>query len=320
MRKQTSLIFLLVALLVAALPLMAQGTQQGGESTEPAHLVLTVDSGGDARINRVDWDVNAFALVFPGTGVRSSDYIDLSGRTTIKVLCTNLALLDQRGSEVPACDPYSSKSAFFYYDDPRWSTEGVATVVTYPADLAAIPAEVRNPAGYNFNELTSGELDAVRADVSTITSLGVPAEAQAFALSSLYRGQGMIFQALAELVAIPGLECIERRPSVTPPSSDTRTMVQSPVLYIRIGELYELLGQPEDALRNYRCAGELAQVIGDPATIALAFARWANIEPDGAQAIQYYQRAIDNYAQLKAADSASAMLEICGSRNCTMPQ
>jgi tetratricopeptide (TPR) repeat protein len=316
MRKQTILVLVSVALLVAALPVMAQ---ESSDSTEPAHLVLTVDNGADARINRMDWDVNAFAFVFPGTAARGSDYIDLSGRTTVQILCADLALIEQRGSEVPPCDPYPTDVRFFYYNDPSWFTEGANTVVTYPDDLAAVPAEVANPGAYNLNELVGSELEAVRTDAETITGLGLPAEAQAFALASLYRGKEMYFQALAELSAIAGLECSARRPSVTPPEGDTRTLVQSPVLYIRIGELYELLAQREDALRNFRCAGELAQTIGDPATTALAFARWANLEPDAEDAIQYYQIAIDNYAQLQAMDSANAMLEICGSRNCAMP-
>jgi hypothetical protein len=318
MRKLAILTSVLVlAALVAQSSVIAQDS--GGDSMEPAHLVLTVASGGEARINRMDWDVNAFAPIFPGTGVRGSDYIDLSGRTTLQILCADLSLIDQRGSEVPSCDPYPAQSRFLYLDDPAWTVESAPTIVTFPADLASVPAEIVNPNGYNFNELVGGELDAVRADVAAITELGLPAEAQAFALASLYRGNDMLFQSLAESNAISGLECIERRPSVTPPSDDTRTLVQSPVLYIRIGELYQLLGQQEDALRNYRCAGELAQTIGDPANVALAFARWANIEPDGAQAIQYYQRAIDNYARLGAVDNANAMLEICGLRNCTMP-
>lgn len=322
MRKLVSLLVVMVLSLAAFSGVVAQDSQDAvpvAGSAEPAHLIVTVASGGEARVNRMDWDVNAFAPVYPGTGVRASDYIDISGRTTLQILCADLSLLEQRGSEVPRCDPYPADPAFFYASDPAWTMpDGVRTVVTYPANLATIPAEVVNPGGYNLNELVGGQLDVVIAQRDAIQSLGMSANAQAYALGSLYRGEGMIFQALAELVAMEGLECIARRPSVTPPSGDTYTLVQSPVVYLRIGELYELLGQREDALRNYRCAADLAQTVGDTAGTALAFARWGNLEPDPAAAIQYYQESINNYAALGAAD-AEIMLEICGSRNCAMP-
>jgi tetratricopeptide (TPR) repeat protein len=289
---------------------------------EPAHLVVVVEGGGDARINRVDWDVNAFAPVFPGTAVRGSDYIDLSGRTTLQIVCADLTLLDQRGSEVPRCNPYPEQAVFFYVDDPAWSMSGGATttVVTLPADLAAIPPEVVNPSAYNLNELTGGELDAALGSVSAILALNLPAEAQAFALSQFYRGQGVYFEALGALTALPDLGCSARRPAVEPPQGDARPLAQSPVTYLRIGELYEILGQQEDALRNYQCAVTLAEALGDTADAALGYARWGNIEPDPAQAVAHYQTSINLYTLLGAQDNANAMLEICGSRSCAPGQ
>lgn len=318
MRKSIGYLVLVIIMLAAFAGVAAQGDVSVAGSTEPAHLVLTVTSGGEARVNRMDWSVSEFAPVLPGTDARASDYIDISGRATLQILCADLSLIEQLGSEVPRCDPYPADPAFFYTDDPSWTLPGVSSMVTFPASMATVPAEVTNPGNFNLNELVGSELDAVVAQRDTIQGLGLAADAQAFALASLYRSKGMIFQALAELVTLDGLECVARRPSVTPPSGDAYTLVQSPVLYLRIGELYEMLGQQDDALRNYRCAADLSQTIGDTADAALAFARWANIEPDAAAAIQYYQNAIDNYAALGAAD-ADIMLEICGSRNCTRP-
>jgi tetratricopeptide (TPR) repeat protein len=318
MRKKMFFISLIVIMALGVLPNAA--AQDTGTSPEPAHLVLSV-TGSGARINRMDWDLNAFAPVFPGASVRASDYIDLSGRTTVMVLCTDLTLLDQRGSEVPRCNTYPNLTAFYYVDDPAWSAPDKAiTVVTLPADLANIPAEVNKPNSYNQDELVGGELELVLSGVNTINGLDLSAEAKAFALSSFYRSQDVYFEALGALTALPDLGCTARRPTVSPPEGEDRPLVQSPVTYLRVGELYEMLGQIDDALRNYSCAADLAQAVSDPADTALAYARWANVTNDPVEAIQFYQIAIDNYAGLGAAEQANTLLEICGSRNCTLNQ
>ncbi|MBN1966896.1 MAG: hypothetical protein JW910_19745, partial [Anaerolineae bacterium] len=92
MRRIPSLGLLILAVITAlaagtgALPRV---TAQGGEPV-PTHLVLSVDNGSDARINRMDWDVNGWSPLLPATAVRPNDYIDLAGRTTVIVLCTDL--------------------------------------------------------------------------------------------------------------------------------------------------------------------------------------------------------------------------------------
>lgn len=310
----------LIAVVVLALPVGAQDSGPGGTS-EPAHLVLSVDNGGEAHINRMDWDINAWSPLLPATSVRSSDYIDLAGRTTVKILCTDLVLLDQLGSQAPACNAYPTVTAFFFTDDPTWTQRGgIGTVTTLPADMAIIPEEVDNPGAYNLRELSGGELDTLLAQVSAVLALDVSPEARAYALSSLYRGQGALFEALGTLTALPDLGCTRRRPAVDVPTGESRPLTQSPALYIRIGELYEMLNQPPDAQRSYGCAVDLAQALGDTADLALAQARWANIADDPGQAIQFYQQSINNYWALGALTNASAVLEICGSRNCTAPQ
>ena len=57
--------------------------------------------------------------------------------------------------------------------------------------------------------------------------------------------------------------------------------------------------------------------LDDPADMALAYARQANVINDPVQVIQFYQTAIDNYAALGATTQANTLLDICGSRNCT---
>jgi hypothetical protein len=316
MRKKMVFILLIVAL--GGLPYAA--AQEASSSPIPAHLVVSV-TGSGARINRMDWDLNAFSPVFPGASARASDYIDLSGRTTVIVVCTDLTVIDQRGSEVPQCSTYPALTAFIYEDDPTWTVpSGALTVVTLPADLAPVPPEVTDPTAYTLKELAGSDLDALRTVVNTINGLDLTDEAKAFALSSYYRSQDATFAALGALTALPDLGCTSRRPTVTPPTGEDRPLAQSPVLYLRVGELYQMLGQNDDAMRNYGCAADLAQALSDPADLALASARQANVTSDPAQAIQFYQTAIDNYSALGAKTQASALLDICGSRNCTISQ
>lgn len=321
MRKLT-LIGLILLAAIAAMPagvgLRDAGAQ--GRDRTPVNLVLSVDNGVEAQLNRMDWDVNAWAPVVPGTGVRASDYIDLLGRTTLTILCSDLTPLEQRGSEVPRCDSYASNPVFFYADDPGWTgADGPAAVAVTDPDPASFPPEIRNPDEIDLRLLEGDDLTRVSERTQTISELGLPPEATAFALSSYYRGQGMLFDAIGALTALPNLGCTERRPAVEPPPADRRPLVQSPVLYLRLGELYEMIGQAGDAERSYLCAAELAEALDDPANAGLAYARQANIAEDTAQAIALYQRAIENYALLGAMDAAQLMLDTCGLRNCAMP-
>ncbi len=316
MRKQTFLALWIVIAVVVG-PRVIGVTAQG--TPEPASLVLTVDNGADARLNRMDWDVNAWSLLLPGTSIRGSDYIDLAGRTTVRVLCPDLTVLDQRGSEVPQCNPYPAVTAFFYVDDPAWTAHGQNTAITVlPADIASLPADL-DPGSYGAQELSGAGLDLVRNGIGTIQGLDLPDDAKAFALSSLYRSQGALLDAVGVLTALPDIGCTERRPSVDAPTGDARPMVQSPVLYLRLGELYELLGLTSNASLQYQCALDLSNALGDTADAALASARWANIATDPGQAIQFYQQSINAYAQLGAQQDMQAVLDVCGLRNCTPP-
>jgi hypothetical protein len=307
-------LFFMILIGLVVLGVGPYAAAQNATTPDAAHLVLSV-TGSGARINRMDWDLNAFAPVFPGASVRASDYIDLSGRTTVMVLCTDLTLIDQRGSEVPRCDQYPAITAFIYVDDPAWKADLPQTINTLPDE--SIPPEVTNPGTYQTSQLSGSALDATLSAVETINALAVDDAARAFALSSYYRTQGALFSALGALTALPDLGCTARRPSVTPPTGEDRPLVQSPVTYLRVGELYEMLGQPDDALRNYACAADLSNTLSDPADAALAYARQANVINDPVQAIQFYQTAINNYAGLGATTQANTLLDICGSRNCT---
>lgn len=321
MRKLTPSLCLLVLIMIALAalgPAAAQGNDPRGDVAEPTHLVLALAEDGQARINRMDWDVNAFAPVSVGLSVRSSDYLELAGRTTLLILCTDLTVLDQRGSEVPRCDTYARTTAFYYADDPAWSMDGqTPTIVSLPPDLARIPEGV-NPAAYPTQPLSGGALEALLAQAGTIAALPIAPEAQIFALASLYRGQGLIFEALSALLTLPDLQCSARRPTVDVRAA-ANPFAASPVTYLRLGELYDILNLPEDALRSYRCAADLAVALGDKATAALAFARQANREPDPVRATALYQEAINAFAELGGQSQATTMLEICGLRNCTMP-
>jgi hypothetical protein len=308
-------IFLALAAVLISVPGSAAGQDN---SLEPAHLVISVNNGSDALLNRMDWDVNAWAPLFPGTTVRTGDYIELSGRTTVIVMCTDLSLLEQRSSEVPRCDPYPGSTAFFYYDDPTWvPADNPDRIVVGSVDTSALPQDIGNPNDFNLVTLEGDALARVSDRTSTILSLDIPAEAQAFALASYYRSEDMLLDAISVLSAAD-IGCTEQRPRVE--SNGDRTIDQSPVVYLRLGEMYQMLGQRDAAERYYRCSADLATTLQDPANAALANARLANIAQDPGQATEFYQNAINNYMLLDAATDANAMLEICGSRNCTLPE
>jgi hypothetical protein len=319
MRKQ--LLIGLLILVVAALAVGAgapreAAAQKGGP--EPAALVLSVDNGPDALLNRMDWDVNAWSPLFPAAGLRASDYIDLQGRTTVLVLCTDLQLLDQRGSEVPRCNAYPADVAFYYADDPTWEgPDDPSTVVIQSTDPATFPPEA-DPGAYNLIPLDGDQLARVTARANAVLSLGLSQDAAAFALSSIYRTEEMYFDAITTLTALPDVGCSARRPSVDVPDPTVRTLGGSPVVYLRLGELYQTIGLNDDAGRYYKCAADVADQLGATADSALAYARLANIAADTGTAIQLYQLSINNYAALGAKDPANAMLELCGARNCTL--
>ncbi len=321
MRTRNILSLFVAALLLglAAYPhVAAQDFDPRGNPDEPVHLVLALTDEGEANINRMDWDVNAFAPVQPGTAARASDFIEVAGRTTLTILCADLTLIEQHGSEVPRCEPYAPDPAFFYVDDPTWSMTAnpVASITVYPPELANTPQDV-TPGAYALVTLSGDALDTVTAQAQTIMGLNISPAAKAFALAGLYRSQGMALEALSMLQALPDVQCSARRPSVDA-SSVSDPLAASPVTYLRMGELYDILGMPDDALRNYICAATRAEETGDPANLALAFARQANLTTDPVRAIELYQQAINAYAGLGAMDDANALLEICGLRNCTL--
>jgi hypothetical protein len=210
-------------------------------------------------------------------------------------------------------------TAFYYVDDPAWTARNQNSAITLlPGDIASLPADI-DPGSYGAQELSGSGLDLVRSGISTIQALDVPDDAKAFALASLYRSQGALLDAVGVLTNLPDIGCTERRPSVDAPTGEARPMVQSPVLYLRLGELYELLGLTPNASTQYGCALDLANALGDTADAALASARWANIATDPGQAIQFYQQSINSYAQLGAQGNVQAVLDVCGLRNCTPP-
>ncbi len=310
MRTRISLLILvLLAVVLTGAPVTAQ------KASDAVHLVLSVESDGGVNINRFNWDVQALSPVYPGTSVGTSDFLDLSGRSRVIVLCTDLQIVEQLNSEVPRCNPYPNVTAFFSADDPTWIPDSGPVMVFDPA---ALPEGIDASAA-ELETLSNAAQTETTTLTQTIQGLGLSEEAEAFAVASVYRTEGLYLDAIATLLDLPDIEC-QRPRGVTAPTGTDRPLVKSPVLYLRLGELYQMIGQDEDAGRYYECAAVLAEALQDPANLGLAFARWANISEDPGQAIQFYQNAINNFALLGAADYADAMLEVCGSRNCTMPQ
>ncbi|HEX3052511.1 MAG TPA: tetratricopeptide repeat protein [Aggregatilineaceae bacterium] len=309
MRTRISLLVLVAMLLTGA-----GVTATAQKSSDAVHLVLSVESDGGVNINRFNWDVQALAPVYPGTSVGASDFLELMGRSRVVVLCTDLQIVEQLNSEVPRCNPYPKVTAFFAADDPSWTPDSGPVMVFDPA---ALPEGIDASAA-ELETLSGNALDETNTLTQTIQGLGLSAEAEAFAVASVYRTEGLYLDAIATLLDVPNIEC-QRPRGVTAPTGTDRPLAKSPVLYLRLGELYQLIGQDEDAGRYYECAAVLAEALQDPANLGLAFARWANLSEDPGQAIQFYQNAINNFATLGAADFANDMLEVCGSRNCTMP-
>jgi tetratricopeptide (TPR) repeat protein len=309
---------MLILVIITVVAVGGSATAQGN-SPEPAYLVLSVDEGADAVVSRNGWDVAAWSPLMPGASLRLGEYVQLSGRTTIVVLCSDLTVLEQRSSEAPRCNRYPEFDAFVYLDDPTWIPDTTpAPVNVISTDPATFP-EVVSAQNLNLVPLSGDKAAEVEQRVSAILDLDVPDEAKVFALGSYYRAEGMLIDALGALTAMPSLECTAQRPTVELPAADERTLTQSPVLYLRLGELYQMIGQIEDAARNYDCAITLAEGLSDPADAGLAYARRATLSTDPAEALQFYQQAINYYVTLGAVDSANEVLEICGSRNCTLP-
>lgn len=314
---RTLISFALVLILaVTAVTLVPAGSMSAQDAErEAVHLVLAVNSSGAVSFNRIEWGVTAFAPLFPGTGVRANDFMDVSADTTITILCADLALVRQRGSGVPDCSTYLQDPVFRYVDDPEWLPADVGVVTV--TESSPQPDEIFATGEFQVAAAGDSLLAAVTEQVSAIAALDVPDDAKAFALATYYREQGMTFDAVNALLALPEVGCQREGQTVAPPRADERPLAKLPVTYLRLGELYQELGNDDIAARYYGCAATLAETLEDPANLALASARWANIV-DIATATPLYQVAIDSYAQLGARGYAETMAEFCG-RDCRLP-
>jgi hypothetical protein len=314
MRTLISITLVLIAALAAALGAAAQYDDEPA----PAHLVLSVEGDiENAVFNRLEWGVTDFAPLLPATSLRSNDYFELPPDTTIVILCADLTLSEQRSAGVPDCPERPVDPAFFYPGDPAWlPDEGPATVTI--ADTSPAPDDINAPGQYDLVPLEGDKQALITERVAVIDALPVADDVKAFALSSLYREAGVTFDAVNVLLGLEGLGCQRAGQPVQPPSGTERPLVKSPVLYLRLGELYQMLDQLEIAARYYGCAQGLAEALNDPANIALAAARRANTA-DIADAIPFYQMAIDNYALIGATDYTETMASFCG-RDCTLPE
>ncbi|NDJ74771.1 MAG: hypothetical protein GYB65_00815 [Chloroflexi bacterium] len=288
MRKSITLILLVLlvgpALWSAAHPAGAQG----GGNSDVTHLVLGIEGNAqEAVFNRLEWDFDAFVPLTPGTSLRANDYMEMPSGTTVWILCADLEIQSQSSVGVPPCSEYPEQTAFSFPDDPTWQ----------PGD---------EPDGGGTTDLSGA--------VNTINGLSVEDDVKAFALAALLRNNGQTADAIEQLTALPELGC-QRPGAVRVPDEAEYPLVQSPTLYLRLGELYEISGDSETAKRYYGCARTLADGLNDPATTALAAAREANASEIG-DAIPLYQIAINNYQAIGAVDYVEEMVSYCG-RDCT---
>jgi hypothetical protein len=130
---------------------------------------------------------------------------------------------------------------------------------------------------------------------------------------------GLYYDAVNLLLSSSALQCVQR-PFVEPDTSDgVINTLESPQTYIRLGEWYHIINGADASEQFLNCAFELAGQLGDTANQALAAARLGDFATDSNNKIEWYQLAINLYAPLTATNSIDALIEACGSANCTRP-
>lgn len=290
---------------------LAQPRLQDSDEPQPAFLVIQVDGGAEnITLNRSTWDdLNATITVFPSMTVLSRDYVYINGSASLRILCADLTVAELFSNGVADCAENPDNPAFVNMDTLDWNPQDVEVFVR---DTSEVPAETD---GVETTSVDSNTLSLVEGYEATIVGLNLDDEIQAYALAVMYATHGMYYDAINTLQTADNLQCVQQRPSAR--LDGDMSAFETPAPYLRLGEWYAVTGGEEASLRYLGCAQELAVSQNDLWDGATALARLAVQTDDAAQKTELYQQAIDNYLQLSASDAVDAMIELCGSANCS---
>ncbi len=302
-------------LLLASLMTMAGGSTviaQTGEE-EVTHLLLA--TSGTVNVNREGWDdYNTFSTAYPGTPVRARDYLQVTGNSQAVILCADLTIAEQYADGIVECNSNPNPTAFIYFNEVIW--KDVPQPSPAATSLSTIPT---NSNGVSTTSISPDDEAILNSGLAALASYGLDEESLAYATANLYAQFGLYYDAINTILATSTRQCVER-PFVDADTSDgVISVFESPTAYIRLGEWYHLIDGADASEQFLNCAFELAGVLDDTASQALAAARLGDFSTDAAQKIDWYQQAINLYSPLTASGSVQSLLEACGSSNCTLP-
>lgn len=302
----------LLLLGVFSLPVFAEPALQDDESS-PAHLIIGVDGEWSSMgVNRSSWDdFSATNPLHPGMALQERDYVGISGNTTLFVLCSDLKIVEMFADGVADCAK-TDTSAFINMDAPFWSFDGVAVLV--PSDAIVMPDDIEE-----LNPVLADSDVVAQANgiIETISGLGLDEGTTAYVAAYALASHGFYLDAVNIILAAEDLQCNAQRDFVE--VDEGETVYEYPSVYLRMGEWYAILGNPDVSQRYLQCAVDLAESSEDALSAGLAYSRLAVVTDDAAERTASYQSAIENFVTLSAEDAVETLLDACGSANCTAP-
>jgi hypothetical protein len=177
-----------------------------------------------------------------------------------------------------------------------WLTKTTATRIVYPTDAPALRPGVtylllvtadngrtsreEGAPGLGFSLLEPDEADSVRADVTRLHNLALPAEAEFYALAQLYAGHELVAEAVGLLEEL-----------VTGGS-------QEAAVYHALGDPYRNIGLERLAEPRYLTAAELARRAGDVEGQAAALSSLGEVYAslgNKQEALVRWQQALEHY-------------------------
>ena len=305
---------ILLLLGVVSVPVFAEPTRQD-DIKMPVHIIIGVDGEwSDMAFNRSAWeDYSATNPLSPGMALQDRDFVEISGSTTLRILCADLSASEMLANSAPECGA-TDTPAFINMDTPLWAFANVDVLIT--SDAIVMP-----------DDLADSDLipimadDATRAQITqtlaSIGELGLEAGTQAYVEAYALASQGIYLDAVNTLLAVEDLQCTDRRNFVE--VTDGNSIYENPSVYLRMGEWYAILGNLNVSARYLQCAGELAEANADLLNVGLAYSRLAVVTEDAEARTASYQAAIDTFNALSADTAVADLLDACGSANCTAP-
>ncbi len=300
---------MLVVGIVALLPGLVSAQDDSERAAEASHILLAVE--GSVSVSRNGWDILEDSLAPPATSLREGDFLVFAGSSSAVILCADLTLAEQFADGVVECSPDPENPAFYYADNVEWmSSEPLVVAITPETQLPPDTGDVQ------LVQLSAEDQETLAAQMTAVDGLGLEPDATVFVLASLYARYGLYYDAINILLTHDAIQCRDR--AIVRPTGDN-PVLESPVSYLRLGEWHYFTGDQAASERFFTCARQLANDIQDEGNAALAAARLGDVTLEG-DPFQFYQEAIDYYAALGANTDVDALLDFCGSRNCTDPR